>query len=415
MEKCFLAALKLPNIKPLQLHHSIEELRSLAQSAGAITDDVFIQSKNKIDPAYYFGIGKVTEISDHAQEKNITTLIIDDEIKPSQQRNLQELTNLKIVDRTRLILDIFAKRAQSKEGKLQVERAQLAYNLTHLACNGVFLDSQKGGIGTRGPGEKKLETDQRKIKNQITALDKELLDIKRHRDTSGKERMNSGTPLIAIVGYTNAGKSTFLNTIAKSKDPVYADDRLFATLDTATRSVSMSEGRKALFTDTVGFINKLPHQLIAAFQSTLSGLSQAHCLLHIIDASNDNYIQQKNTVYEVLEEVGSADVPVIEVYNKIDSVPAGRLAKIKKETKECFFISAKSGKGINELLDGISKLVMPKLQKKIFNIPFGKESVVSQIRSMALIDGQKYSQKGMSITLRATPSIITKISSLLEN
>ena len=415
MEKCFLAALKLPNTKPLQLHHSIEELRSLAHSAGAVTDDVFIQNKSKIDPAYYFGIGKVTEISELAQEKGIDTLIIDDEIKPSQQRNLQELTNLKIVDRTRLILDIFAKRAQSKEGKLQVERAQLAYNLTHLACNGVFLDSQKGGIGTRGPGEKKLETDQRKIKNQITALDKELLEIKRHRDTSGKERMNSGTPLIAIVGYTNAGKSTLLNTIAKSKDPVYADDRLFATLDTATRSVSMSEGRKALFTDTVGFISKLPHQLIAAFQSTLSGLSQAHCLLHIIDASNDNYIQQKNTVYEVLKEVSTKDVPVIEVYNKIDSAPAGRLAKIKKETKECFFISAKSGKGIDELLNGISHLVMPKLQKKIFNIPFGKESVISKIRSMALIDSQKYSQSGVRVTLRATPLTINKINHLLEN
>ena len=415
MEKCFLAALKLPNIKPLQLHHSIEELRSLANSAGAITDDVFIQSKSKIDPAYYFGIGKAIEISELAQEKEINTLIIDDEIKPSQQRNLQDLTKLKIVDRTRLILDIFAKRAQSKEGKLQVERAQLAYNLTHLACNGVFLDSQKGGIGTRGPGEKKLETDQRKIKNQITALDKELLEIKRHRDTSGKERINSGTPLIAIVGYTNAGKSTLLNTIAKTKNPVYADNRLFATLDTATRSVAISEGRKALFTDTVGFINKLPHQLIAAFHSTLSGLSRAHCLLHIIDTSNDNYIQQKNTVYEVLKEVGSGEVPVIEVYNKIDSVPAIRLAKIKKETNECFFISAKNGKGIDELLNGISNLVMPKLQKKIFNIPFGKESVVAQIRSIALIDAQKYSQKGLRVNLRATPAIINKISHLLEN
>lgn len=412
MEKAILIGIRLPKTKLVEVRNSLVELSSLAETAGAWAEDKIIQNRQKIDPAYFIGTGKAAEIKDIIAQKNIRTVIFDDDLKPVQQKNLEELIEAKIVDRTRLILDIFAQRARTAEGKLQVERAQLAYYLPRLSKKGISLDGQVGGIGTRkGPGERKLEIEQRRIRDNIVQLDREIESIRKRRELTSRKRTESGIPVIAIVGYTNAGKSTLLNKLS-SHNPVYADNKLFATLDPTTRQVNLPGGRLALFSDTVGFINKLPHTLIAAFRATMEEITRANCIVHLIDVSHPDYQKQTNVVLNVLKELNAGNVPLISVYNKSDLLRMSERTKLKK--KQYNLVSAKTGEGIDKLLELIERTVNPKLYTHEIIIPYKESSHISKIFQMSVVKKQNYTNKGIKLKFESTPEHWEKIRALLN-
>ena len=411
MEKAILVGLRLPETKKSEFENSLAELSRLADTAGARAEQIVVQNRPNIDPAFLIGSGKALELKEIVQKNNIRTVIFDNDLKPVQQRNLEELIEAKIIDRTRLILDIFAKRARTREGILQVERAQLEYLLPRLNEKGILLDSQTGGIGTRGPGERKLETDQRVIRDRMSSLDRQIAKLKERRQVLRKQREESGQPLVAIVGYTNSGKSTLLNFLDKKND-IYADDKLFATLDPTTRKVKLPGGRNVLFTDTVGFIEKLPHTLIAAFSSTLEEVQKANCILHVADVSHPNSKEQIKTVLEVLKELGSEDIPLICAYNKCDLLSTSQNNKLKKRG-ECFLISAKTGEGIDKVLNSIEEYVTPKVYPHKILIPFSKAKSISQIYKWAVIKKQAYTEKGITLRLESTPKYWERIRNLL--
>ncbi|MCX5781452.1 MAG: GTPase HflX [Elusimicrobia bacterium] len=410
MEKVILAGLRLPGIKKEEFENSLLELSRLADTAGAKVEQKIIQNRPKMDPAYLIGSGKAKDIKEIVEKNGIHTVIFENDLKPAQQKNLEELINAKIIDRTRLILDIFAKRARSREGILQVERAQLSYILPRLSEKGIMLDSQAGGIGTRGPGERKLETDQRVIRYKIANLDRQIEKIKERRSVLRQGRIESGQPLIAIVGYTNSGKSTLLNKLSQKHD-IYADNKLFATLDPTTRKVKLPGGRFVFFTDTVGFINKLPHTLIAAFASTLEETQKANCLLHIVDVAHPDYKDQIKIVVNVLKELGAEDSPLVCAYNKCDLLPLWK--KNKNRKGDSILISAKTGEGIEELLKKIEKIVTPKLFSHRFMLPYRDSKCLSHIYKWAVIKEQKYTEKGINLHIECTPKYWKKISNLL--
>ena len=295
---------------------SLEELAELAKTAGAVTVGKMIQPRDSFHPATYIGKGKLEELRLMIDELGATGIICDDELSPAQLRNLEDVLNTKIMDRTMVILDIFAARASSSEGKIQVEMAQLKYRSTRLAGLGTTLSRLGGGIGTRGPGEKKIETDRRIIRDRIAHLSGELKEIKSHRDVQRQNRQDSSTPVAAIVGYTNAGKSTLLNRLTDAG--VLSEDKLFATLDPTTRALTLPNKEKVLMTDTVGFIRKLPHNLIEAFKSTLEEAKYADMIIHVVDCSNDDYERHMATVYETLKQLDVGDKPIITLFNKCD-------------------------------------------------------------------------------------------------
>ena len=295
---------------------SIEELEELAKTAGAITVAKVIQNREAYHPGTYIGKGKIEEIKELAGHLEATGIVCDDELSPAQIKNLEDMLQLKVIDRTVMILDIFAARASTKEGKIQVELAQLRYRSTRLIGLGNSLSRLGGGIGTRGPGEKKLEVDRRLIKERISILKRELEGVRQNRETLRMKRQRNAVPVVAIVGYTNAGKSTLLNTLTNAN--VLEEDKLFATLDPTTRNLELKSGQQILLTDTVGFIRKLPHHLIEAFKSTLEEAKYADIILHVVDASNPQADMQMHIVYETLEQLGVKDKPVITAFNKQD-------------------------------------------------------------------------------------------------
>ena len=295
---------------------SLEELKDLVSTAGAETAGMLIQNREQQHPATYVGKGKIEELKNMIWELRATGIVCDDELSSAQMKNLQDELDVKVMDRTLIILDIFAARASTSEGKIQVELAQLKYQQTRLTGWGRAMSRLGGGIGTRGPGEKKLEMDRRLIKSRIAQLNRELKDVKKHREVTREQRSRSHIPVAAIVGYTNAGKSTLLNTLTGAG--ILAEDKLFATLDPTTRDLKLPSGQEILMTDTVGFIRKLPHHLIEAFRSTLEEAKYADIILHVVDASNPQMDEQMYTVYETLQNLGVKDKPVITVFNKID-------------------------------------------------------------------------------------------------
>nr|WP_220215055.1 MULTISPECIES: GTPase HflX [Thermoactinomyces] len=298
------------------LRSTLEELKSLAETAQAVPVSQVLQFRDRIDPAWYIGRGKAEEIARMAEENEADLVIFDQELSPAQLRNLEELIPCKVIDRTQLILDIFAQRARTKEGKIQVELAQLKYLLPRLAGKGKAMSRLGGGIGTRGPGEKKLETDRRHIRRQISVLTKQLAEIKKHRKLHQERRKKNGIPQVALVGYTNAGKSTLLNQLTGAG--VLSENRLFATLDPTSRQLVLPSGKEVILTDTVGFIRQLPHHLIAAFRSTLEQVKEADLLLHVVDASHPEAMEQVEAVEQVLTDLNAADIPVLMVWNKAD-------------------------------------------------------------------------------------------------
>ncbi len=360
--------------------HQMRELALLADTAGAEVVAAVTQFRTR-DKATYVGKGKLEELKLLVSATDADLLIVNDELSPIEVKNLEEGLSVKVVDRTVLILDIFAAGAKSKEGKLQVELAQLKYNLPRLMGEGLVLSRLGGGIGTRGPGETKLEVDRRHIKRRIFELEKEIDAIGTQRGVRRTRREKNTTPQVALVGYTNAGKTSLLNAVAGENQ--YAEDKLFATLDPVTRRVTLPSGREALFTDTVGFIEKLPHDLISAFRSTLEETLYADLLLIINDASSDECLHQNSVVREVLSEIGAGDKPVINVFNKADLLE-------RKSDPEGVYISAKTGEGIDKLLLAVEKELFKKLAELKIKLSYSEGSKLALIRKYAVESDIEY-------------------------
>ena len=327
---------------------SAEELRELVKTAGAETVGVVIQNRENIHPGTYLGKGKIQELKEMVWESGATGVVCDDELSPAQLKNLEDALDTKVMDRTMIILDIFAARAKTREGKIQVELAQLRYRAVRLVGLRNSLSRLGGGIGTRGPGETKLEVDRRRIHERISQLKSELQDVERHRDVVRKQREQSGTLTAAIVGYTNAGKSTLLNKLTGAG--ILAEDKLFATLDPTTRALTLPGGEKVLLTDTVGFIRKLPHHLVEAFKSTLEEARYCDVILHVVDCSNPQMDMQMHVVYETLRRLDIKDKEIITVFNKVDRPDADTACRDMSADYKVK-LSAKTGEGIEELLD----------------------------------------------------------------
>lgn len=356
----------------------MEELVRLCETAGAQVVAEVIQRRRAPDSAYYIGKGKAQELAGLVEEKEANLVVVDEELSPSQTRNLEEVLDIRVIDRTALILDIFARRARTREGKLQVELAQLNYLLPRLTGRGKVLSRLAGGIGTRGPGETKLEVDRRVIRKRITDLKKEIESIKKQRALQRRARQKVPYPVVALVGYTNAGKSTLLNALTDSY--VFTEDKLFATLDPTTRKIVLPGNQTILLTDTVGFIQKLPPHLVAAFRATLEEVQEADLLLHVVDFSHPDMEGQMTAVHEVLEDLGVSEKPIVFVFNKIDLINDPlTLKRLKINYPESVAISAQKGLNLEVLLEKIAMMLKEDWKKVIFSIPF------EDSRSLALV------------------------------
>lgn len=373
---------------------SLDELEELADTAGALCVGRILQKREQMHPATYLGRGKTEELKDLIWETRADGIICDDELSPAQINNLKDELDVKIMDRTLLILDIFAGRASTSEGKIQVELAQLRYRQSRLTGLGTSLSRLGGGIGTRGPGEKKLEMDRRLIKGRISQLAKELKEVKRHRQLTRESRAKSRIPVIAIVGYTNAGKSTLLNHLTGAG--ILAEDKLFATLDPTTRNLKLPGGQEVLLTDTVGFIRKLPHHLIEAFKSTLEEAKYADILLHVVDASNPRMDQQMHVVYETLRELEASDKPVITAFNKKDRFE-GEYAPRDFQAERTAFISAKTGEGVEELLSCVEDVLREQKVEIEQIYPYSDAGKIQLIRKYGELEKEEYTQEGIYV------------------
>ena len=373
---------------------SLDELEELAKTAGAVTAGRVIQNREQIHPGTYIGTGKIAEVQQLAYEVEATGIICDDELSPAQLKNLEEELDLKVMDRTLIILDIFASRASTSEGKIQVELAQLKYRQARLVGLGSSLSRLGGGIGTRGPGEKKLEIDRRLIKSRIAQLNRELEEVKRHREVARSRRSRQSTAVIAIVGYTNAGKSTLLNTLTGAQ--VLEEDKLFATLDPTTRILELPSGQEILLTDTVGFIRKLPHHLIDAFRSTLEEAKYADIILHVVDASSPQMDQQMYVVYETLKNLGVTDKKIVTLFNKRDKMTENQPHRDLKAEKTVR-ISAKWGEGLGEVKQILEDLLNEKnvLIERFYD--YRDAGVISLIRKYGQLLEEEYRGDGIYV------------------
>ena len=377
-----------------RMEESLAELNELLDTAGGETVGKIVQNLESINKATYVGKGKVKEIKELAEELQADGIVCDDELSPAQLSNLKDELDIKVLDRTLVILDIFAAHAKTSEGKLQVELAQLKYRSSRLTGLGKNLSRLGGGIGTRGPGESKLETDRRAIRERVSQLRSEIEKMENVRDTLRKSRMSDGIPVIAIVGYTNAGKSTFLNKITDAG--ILAEDKLFATLDPTTRSLKIPDGEEVLFTDTVGFISKLPHNLVDAFKSTLEEAKYADLILHIADASNPEADEQMKVVYRTLEELKVTGKPIITFLNKQDKIEEEKIIKDLK-AEAVIKGSAKTGQGIDELLTKITEILR---EGKVFIdalLSYADSSKIAIIRKKGQLLAEEYEGDGIRI------------------
>lgn len=373
---------------------SIDELRELVRTAGAQTVGVIIQNRESIHPGYYVGTGKIDEIKELALNTGATGIVCDDELSPAQLKNLEDSLDMKVIDRTLIILDIFAKHASTNEGKIQVELAQLKYRSARLVGLRSSLSRLGGGIGTRGPGEKKLEMDRRLIRERISQLKRELEDVKQHREVLRSQRSKNPTPVVCIVGYTNAGKSTLLNRLTDAG--VLEEDKLFATLDPTTRNLTLESGQKILITDTVGFIRKLPHHLIDAFRSTLEEAKFSDMIIHVVDSSNPQMDTQMHIVYETLEQLGVEDKPIITAFNKLDKLTETPILRDFKAEKT-LQISAKTGEGVNELMNAVEEILR---NQKIYVeriYPYDKAGKIQLIRKYGQLLSEEYTEEGIEV------------------
>lgn len=384
---------------------SLDELCELASTAGAVTVARVIQNLDNFNPATYIGKGKIDEIKELIIEYDATGIICDDELSPAQMNNLSDALEIKVMDRTLLILDIFAARANTNEGKIQVELAQLRYRSSRLSGLGNALSRLGGGIGTRGPGETKLEMDRRVIHERIGQLKHELEAVVTHRELTRSQRSRSNIPVVAIVGYTNAGKSTLLNTLTGAG--ILAENKLFATLDPTTRGLELESGQQILLTDTVGFISKLPHHLVEAFKSTLEEAVYADIILHVVDASNPAMDSQMHVVYDTLEKLGAGDKPIITAFNKIE-IAGNKVLKDFKADKTVN-ISALHGDGLTELKDTIEEVLR---ESKIYiekTYSYTEASKISLIRKYGQLISEEYVAEGIEVKAYVPTEIYDKV------
>ena len=373
---------------------SLDELWELSESAGAEPVATLTQKKDRPDTATYVGSGRLEEIKNFCENQDIDVLIFDCELTPTQIRNIEQATGIRTIDRTMLILDIFALRARSKEGKLQVELAQLNYMLPRLTGKGAEMSRLGGGIGTRGPGETKLETDRRHIRRRMETLKEQLRDVKQHRDMLKSRRKKDGIITVAIVGYTNAGKSTLMNCLTDAG--VLAEDKLFATLDPTSRALKLPNGVSVMLTDTVGLVRRLPHHLVEAFKSTLEEAAEADIILNVCDASSEEAYLHLDVTRELFESLGCTSSPIIPVLNKWDRVneKSGVIPMVSGSVR----ISAINGTGIDKLLERIEENLPVEIRRVKLLIPFDKGRIVAEVREKATLLEEKYSENGIVIT-----------------
>lgn len=403
-ERVILVGVELPGEESME--DSLSELSELATTAGAETVGRVIQNREQVHPGTYVGKGKIEEIKDLLWELEATGIICDDELSLAQMKNLQDELNVKVMDRTLLILDIFAARASTSEGKIQVELAQLKYRQTRLTGFGTAMSRLGGGIGTRGPGEKKLEMDRRLIKSRIAALNRELKEVKRHREVTREQRSKSYVPVVAIVGYTNAGKSTLLNRLTGAD--ILAEDKLFATLDPTTRGLKLPGGQEVLLTDTVGFIKKLPHHLIEAFKSTLEEAKYADVILHVVDTSSPQMDSQMYTVYETLSNLGVKDKAIITAFNKQDKLEDAPLIRDFK-ADYTVKISAKTGAGLTDLTDTMEAVLR---EQKVFLeclYEYQDAAKIQLIRKYGELLEEKYQEDGIFVRAYVPAELYSRV------
>ena len=383
---------------------SIDELEELAYTAGAEVIGKVIQKKEAPEKATFVGVGKLAEIIAFITENPVDLLIFDSELSPSQQRNLERLTKVRVIDRTMLILDIFAARARTSEGKLQVELAQLKYSLPRLAGQGTALSRLGGGIGTRGPGETKLESDKRHIRRRIDKLQEELKALEKRRNQMRRRREKDGVQTVAIVGYTNAGKSTLMNALTQAG--VLAENKLFATLDPTSRALILPDGRQVMLVDTVGLIRRLPHKLVEAFKSTLEEAAEATVILNVCDASDEHSAEHLEVTRELLNELGCEGKPIISVMNKCDLV--GDIYSMPTFGKTVM-ISALKERGLEELLDAILKELPPTRRKAELLLPFSMGAIAAQIRKEGVVEEEEYRPEGLYMKATIDMLLLDKI------
>src|SRR5699024_3409026 len=404
MEKALIVGVEL-STDTIEIGTSLDELEELVKAAQGIVVSRVVQKRSSIDSAYFIGKGKAQEIKRYCEELNINTVVFNDELSGAQLRNLEDIIDKKILDRTSLILDIFAQRANSREGKLQVKLAQLKYRHPRLVGFRDYLSREGGGIGTRGPGEQKLETDRRHIQREINNIEKQLQEVQANRDIKRKRRSDSNLPILALVGYTNSGKSTLLNRLIRlyneeneSKN-VFVKDMLFATLDTSLRRGKLPNGQDYLLTDTVGFVSKLPTHLIEAFKGTLEEVQYAHVILHVVDASNEELDIQIKTTLDILKDLDILDKPIITVFNKMDKVNITNLLYDNRNIEDKIFISAKNGEHLEELMELVEDRLPHKYKKVLLKIPYDKQVIVNYFMDRYEVGSIKHEEDGTYINL----------------
>ncbi|WP_350342891.1 GTPase HflX [Proteinivorax tanatarense] len=408
-KKAILVGVNLKN--NLDFQYSMEELANLADACGIVVIEKVVQNLDHINTSHYVGKGKVNDIHQLVQQEESDLVIFNNELSPSQIRNLEEGLNCTIMDRTSLILDIFYQRAKTKEAKLQVEIAQLQYMLPRLRNSELSLEQQRGGTGTimRGAGETKLELDRRKIQKQISELNKQLKDLVARRQTQRKQRQKSNVPVISLVGYTNAGKSTVMNSMLETYNPeaeksVYEEDMLFATLRTSVRNITLFDNKSFLLTDTVGFVSDLPHHLVKAFRSTLEEVTESDLLVHVVDYSNPSYEKQIEVTNSTLRDIGVKDIPVIYAYNKCDLTDL----RIPKINGEKVYLSAKQKVGLKELTELIENKIFTDYVKCELVIPYDRGDVVSYFNENATIISTSYEKEGTKIKVECKEKDLDK-------
>lgn len=378
------------------LDDDLDELAELVHSAGGEVVGTVVQPLERPRAAYYIGKGKAEELRALVWELSADIVVFDDELTPAQARNVEKLVEVPVIDRTQLILDIFAQRARSKEGKLQVELAQLTYLLPRLVGAGIELSRLGAGIGTRGPGETQLEVDRRRIRRRIADIRRELADVRRTRAVQRQGRRRSGLPLIALVGYTNAGKSTLMNALTDAD--VYAENLLFATLDPTIRRVTLTDGREALLADTVGFIRKLPHQLVAAFRATLEEVEDADVLLHVVDATQPDVDEHVAAVEAVLDELNVLDKPIVTAFNKLDSAANPRAVfEQAQATTRGVAVSALTGDGLDELREMLTEALPNEFARHVFRIPYSAGGALSALKEHGHVIELEYGDEAVMV------------------
>lgn len=402
LNSAVLVALELPHHRRWQILESLEELKALTESVGLIVQTHFINKRDEPSASYFIGSGTLTKLKEYCDIYGVKILIFDDDLSPAQVKNIMRFldNSVRVIDRTELILDIFARRARTKEGKLQVELAQLEYMLPRLTRQWIHLTHQEGVtggvVGVRGPGERQIEMDRRQIRHRIHSIKKELKTVERYRSVQRKQRQRRDVPVMAIIGYTNAGKSTLFNAITDSH--VVVRDKLFATLDPTTRRFVLPNNQDVLLIDTVGFIRKLPHQLVDAFKATLEEVRQADILIHVLDVSDDKADDRKKAVYKVLKELESDTKTTVTVLNKIDIMPNNSaLSRMEEENHPCVALSAKTGEGISQFYQLLMNEMLEKRIHAKLLIPFNEQALLSRLYTKGQVLVRKDQEDGIYI------------------